>query len=127
MEVMLDGRLITCTPEEYMELKRLGAFGDKPAKKGVAPKLGEGYDEWLKRGMMDMVAVYGCESVLSPNATAGGNLPMLDGKHVYNPDTFTPGTMTCGDCIRMNTARRRGWRRRPHTRTGRGSLPAPPS
>lgn len=100
MEIMLDGQLVTCTPAEYIELKRLGAFGDKPADQGAAPKLGEGYDEWLKRGMMDMVAVYGCESVLSPNATAGGNLPMLDGKHVYNPDTCTPGTMTCGDCIR---------------------------
>lgn len=29
-----------------------------------------------------------------------GNTPMLDGKHVYNPNTCTPGTITCGDCFR---------------------------
>lgn len=100
MEIMLDGRLITCTPEEYIELKRLGAFGDKPAKQSAAPKLGDGYDEWLTQGQKQVVAVYGCELVLSPNATAVSDLPMLDGKHVYNPDTCTPGTATCGDCIR---------------------------
>lgn len=60
MEIMLDGRLITCTPEEYIELKRLGAFGDKPAEQGTSPKLGDGYDEWLTRGRKQVVAVYGC-------------------------------------------------------------------
>lgn len=60
MEIMLDGQLVTCTPEEYMELKRLGAFGDKPAEQGAAPKLGDGYDEWLTRGRKQVVAVYGC-------------------------------------------------------------------
>lgn len=122
MEVMLDGQLVTCTPEEYMELKRLGAFGDKPATQGASPKLGDGYDEWLKRGTMDVAAMYGCYmpgpltcSGDSSNASnkvgklsadtmsrldaVVGNTPMLDGKHVYNPDTCTPGTMTCGDCI----------------------------
>ena len=101
MEIMLDGQLVTCTPEEYMELKRLGAFGDKPAEQGAAPKLGDGYDKWLQNGMTHVTPVYGCEVVMrSPNATAVGDLPMLDGKHVYNPDTCTPGTFTCGDCIR---------------------------
>ena len=101
MEIMLDGQLVTCTPEEYIELKHLGAFGDKPAEQGVAPKLGGGYDKWLQNGMMHVTPVYGCEVVMrSPNATAVGGLPMLDGKHVYNPDTCTPGTATCGDCIR---------------------------
>lgn len=95
MEIMLDGQLITCTPEEYMELKRLGAFGDKPSEQGTG-----GFRDWLRNGTRNVVAVYGCESVLSPNATAVGDLPTLDGKHVYNPDTCTPGTLTCGDCIR---------------------------
>lgn len=122
MEVMLDGQLVTCTPEEYMELKRLGAFGDKPAEQGAAPKLGDGYDEWLTRGQKQVVAVYGCnmpgpltcdssgasnkvgktglsaDTMASLNAVVG-NTPMLDGKHVYNPATCTPGTTTCGDCI----------------------------
>lgn len=123
MEIMLDGQLVTCTPAEYMELKRLGAFGDKPAEQGAAPKLGDGYDEWLTRGQKQVVAVYGCnmpgpltcnsseasnkvgktglsaDTMASLNAVVG-NTPMLDGKHVYNPSTCTPGTATCGDCIR---------------------------
>lgn len=123
MEIMLDGRLVTCTPEEYMELKRLGDFGDKTATQGATPKLGDGYDEWLKRGQAQMVAVYGCnmpgpltcdssdtsikvgKTGLSADTvsfldTVVGNTPMLDGKHVYNPDTCTPGTETCGRCQR---------------------------
>lgn len=43
MEIMLDGHLITCTPEEYLELKRLGAFGDKPTEKGTGS-----FRDWLK-------------------------------------------------------------------------------
>lgn len=118
MEIMLDGRLVTCTPEEYMELKRLGAFGDKTAEKDTGS-----FRDWLKRGTMDVAAVYGCnmpgpltcdssdasnkvgKTGLSADTvsfldTVVGNTPMLDGKHVYNPDTCTPGTATCGDCIR---------------------------
>ena len=62
---------------------------------------------------MDVVAVYGCNmpGPLTSNTTTAkglsadtmsrldavvGNTPMLDGKHVYNPDTCTPGTETCG-------------------------------
>lgn len=122
MEIMLDGHLITCTPEEYIELKRLGAFVDKPAEKGVAPKLGDGYDEWLMRGQTQVVAVYGCNlsgpltcdssdasnkvgkwlsaDTMSRLEAVVGNTPMLDGKHVYNPDTCSPGTETCGRCQR---------------------------
>ena len=123
MEIMLDGRLVTCTPEEYMKLKRLGAFGDKPTEKGAAPKLGDGYDEWLTQGQKQVVAAYGCNipgpltcnssdasnkvgktglsaDTMSRLDAVVGNTPMLDGKPVYNPATCTPGTMTCGDCIR---------------------------
>lgn len=123
MEIMLDGQLVTCTPAEYMELKRLGAFGDKPAEQGAAPKLGDGYDEWLTRGQKQVVAVYGCNmpgpltcdssdasnkvgktglaaDTMSRLDAVVGNTPMLDGKHVYNPDTCTPGTETCGRCQR---------------------------
>lgn len=123
MEIMLDGQLVTCTPAEYIELKRLGAFGDKPAEQGAAPKLGDGYDEWLTRGTMGVVAVYGCNmpgpltcdssdasnkvgkawlsaDTMSRLNAVVGNTPMLDGKHVYNPDTCTPGTETCGRCQR---------------------------
>lgn len=47
-----------------------------------------------------------------------GNTPMLDGKHVYNPDTCTPGTMTCGDCIRDESSTTSGWTRTArHTST----------
>lgn len=93
----------------------LGAFGDKPAEKDTGS-----FRNWLKRGTMDVVAVYGCNmpGPLTCNSSdasnkvgklsagtmsrlgAFGNTPMLDGKHVYNPNTCTPGTMTCGDCIR---------------------------
>lgn len=125
MEIMLDGQLVTCTPAEYMELKRLGAFGDKPTEQGASPKLGDGYDEWLQRGQTQVVAVYGCNmpgsltcsgdssdasnkvgktglsaDTMSRLDAVVGNTPMLDGKHVYNPDTCTPGTAICGDCIR---------------------------
>lgn len=124
MEVMLDGQLVTCTPEEYMELKRLGAFGDKPTTQGAAPKLGDGYDEWLKQGQKQVVAVYGC-NIPFPHAHNGaddhitvqagtelsadtmarldiavGNIPMIDGKYIYDPATCTPGTFTCGRCSR---------------------------
>lgn len=125
MEIMLDGKLVTCTPEEYMELKRLGAFGDKPAEQGTSPKLGNGYDEWLPRGRNQVVAVYGC-NMPGPLTCSGdssdasnkvgktrlsadtmsrldavvGNTPMLDGKYIFNPDTCSPGTETCGRCQR---------------------------
>ena len=123
MEIMLDGRLVTCTPAEYMELKRLGAFGDKPAEQGTSPKLGDGYDEWLTRGRKQVVAVYGCNmpspltcdssdasnkvgktrlsaDTMSRLDAVVGNAPMLDGKYIFNPDTCTPGTETCGRCQR---------------------------
>jgi len=121
MEIMLDGCLITCTPEEYMELKRLGAFGDKPAEQGTSPKLGDDYDEWLTRGRKQVVAVYGCNmpgpltcdssdasnkvgklsaDTMSRLDAVVGNAPMLDGKYIFNPDTCTPGTETCGRCQR---------------------------
>lgn len=119
MEIMIDGQLVTCTPEEYMELKRLGAFGYKSVEKGTGS-----FRDWLKRGTMDVVAVYGCnmpEPFTSNGDSSGasnkvgkwlsadtmsrlnavvGNTPMLDGKHVYNPDTCTPGTETFGRCQR---------------------------
>lgn len=112
MEIMLDGCLVTCTPEEYMELKRLGAFGDKPAEQGTGS-----FRDWLKRGTMDVAAVYGCNmpGPLTSNTTNAkglsadtmsrldavvGNTPMLDGKYIFNPDTCTPGTETCGRCQR---------------------------
>lgn len=125
MEIMLDGQLVTCTPEEYIELKRLGAFGDKPAEQGTTPKLGDGYDEWLTRGRTQVVAVYGCNipgsltcsgdssdasnkvgktrlsaDTMSRLDAVVGNTPMLDGKYIFNPNTCTPGTETCGRCQR---------------------------
>lgn len=119
MEIMLDGHLITCTPEEYMELKRLGAFGDKPAEQGTGS-----FRDWIKQGTMDVVAVYGCnmpEPFTSNGDSSGasnkvgkwlsadtmsrldavvGNTPMLDGKYIFNPNTCTLGTETCGRCQR---------------------------
>lgn len=79
MEVMIDGQMITCTPEEYMKLKSLGAFGGKSAGqaadqtaprqdlekrisdlKRIFPKIDKSYDDWLKQGQTQIVAVYGC-------------------------------------------------------------------
>lgn len=120
MEIILDGHLITCTPEEYIELKRLGAFGDKPTEKGTGS-----FRDWLKQGTMNVVAVYGCNmpgpltcngdssdasnkvgktelsaDTMSRLNAVVGNTPMLDGKCIFNPDTCTPGTETCGRCQR---------------------------
>lgn len=96
MEVMLDGQLVTCTPEEYMELKRLGAFGGKPAEQGTAPKK-QGYKDWLGNGMTHVIPVYGC---VIDTSMLEGKTAMLDGKYIFNPDTCTPGTETCGRCQR---------------------------
>lgn len=91
MEIMLDGQLVTCTPAEYMELKRLGAFGDKPAEQGAAPKLGDGYDEWLTLGRKQVVAVYGCSKksvllVVNPESKARNDRRIKEHWRDYVPE-----------------------------------------
>lgn len=99
MEIMLDGQLITCTPEEYMKLKSLGAFGgtaagsstEKPLQQHEYDSLEkrirdlekerDSYPNWLKRGQMDVVAVYGCQM---PSPLTCDSTPS------FNPETFKP-------------------------------------
>lgn len=99
MEIMLDGQLITCTPEEYMKLKSLGAFGGTAAGTSTGNPLPQqeydslekrirelenerdSYPNWLKRGQMDVVAVYGCQM---PSPLTCDSIPS------FNPDTFKP-------------------------------------
>ena len=102
MEVMIDGQMITCTPEEYMKLKSLGAFGGTSAGQAtdhtepqqdlekrvsdlerIFPKIGKGYDDWLKRGQTQIVAVYGCD-MPGPIYGDGFNPPS------FNAESFQP-------------------------------------
>ena len=101
MEIMLDGQLITCTPEEYMKLKSLGAFGGTSAGTSTEKPLPQqeydslekrirdlekerdSYPDWIKRGQREIVAVYGC-NIPSPTDT-----PYWQGQHSLTPDIFS--------------------------------------
>ena len=101
MEIMLDGQLITCTPEEYMKLKSLGAFGGTSAGTSTEKPLPQqeydslekrirdlekerdSYPDWIKRGQTQIVAVYGCD-MPGPIYGDGFNPPS------FNAESFQP-------------------------------------
>lgn len=61
MTFVHNGNLITCTPEEYAKLIELGIVTKSNPDQSISINDDK---NWIKRGMSDFVALYGCATPL---------------------------------------------------------------